>query len=204
MSILQDLTKIGSNVSIKKLQWLGIVLLAGFLLRGSLFRLMVSYKLERTYSVAYKIEDAHIKDFIIKHPEIVDREIEDIKHIALIAERITDDLLVFSKESTTINPNLSFREHAAGDAGFSAFYSAVCNYLIDMYGLKDYYICFHTIGPCFYIKTNLSAMVSPYGGRPFPSEFHFNIIKNRKTGELLALDPSVFVKYRITTVSLEK
>ena len=135
-------------------------------------------------------------------PDYFDRNVENIQHIALIAEKITADVLSFSDESTTTNPNLIFTSGGiTNDAGYSAFYNSVCDYLIDYYSLKGYYNCYHIVGACFFRNTNLTTLRSIRGRAIFPSEYHFNVIQDMKTGEIIALDPSLFDAYRISTVT---
>jgi hypothetical protein len=191
-----------SLFSIKRLAiWFGLFLCA-FLLRGRLFRHFFTYHAEKRFVLEYKIENPQLTDFILKHPEVYDRNIEDIRHIALIAEKITADALYFSKESTVFNPNMVFSSGGAtNDAGYSAFYTTVCEYLIDYYGLKMLYDCRHIIGSCYFIKTNLTTFRTIRGRQPFTSEFHFNIIVNLKTGEVISVDPTLYDSYRISTVS---
>ena len=121
----------------------------------------------------------------------------------MIAEKITADALEFSNTSTTINPNESFVSGNANDIGYSAFYKAVCNQLIRLYGYQDTYNCYHFVGSCYFINVNLSTMRSPYGGKPFPPEFHFNVIVNTNTHEFIAVDPSLYESYRIGTVVMD-
>ena len=189
-------------ISIQRLAiWLGIFVLS-ILLRGSLFRGCFMYKAEKRYVLEYKIVDPKLSHFILKHPEVYDREVKDIFQITLIAEKITADALSFSKDSTLVNPNLVFAlGGTTNDTGYSTFYTTVCDYLIDYYSLKSYYDCRHIVGSCFFMKTNLSTVRTLRGGQPFPSEFHFNIIQNMKTGETISVDPSLYDAYRISTVS---
>jgi hypothetical protein len=188
--------------SIKRLAvWFGLFL-CSFLLRGWLFRRFFTYHAEKRFVLEYTIENPQLTDFILKHPEVYDRNVEDIRNIALIAEKITADALYFSKESTVFNPNSVFSMGGAtNDAGYSVFFTTVCDYLIDFYGLKTLYDCRHIIGSCHFMKTNLTTFKTLRGGQPFPPEFHFNIIVNLKTGEVLSFDPSLFDSYRISTVS---
>jgi hypothetical protein len=188
--------------SIKRLAvWL-IVALLFFLLRGGLFRQVSSYSAEKRFKEVYNIDDPRLANYILKHPEVYDREVKDVEQIALIAEKITSDVLYFSKDSSVFNPNVLFLNGGAtNDAGFSAFYAAVCNYLINYYSLKDYYYCLHYVGSCFFMKTNLTTFRTIRGGKPFPSEYHFNIIINLKTNEMIAVDPSLYEAYCISPVS---
>jgi hypothetical protein len=199
MNILSEILGL---FSIKRLAvWVGLFLL-GFLLRGGLFRQFFNYRAEKRFVLEYKIENTQLTDFIVKHPEVYDREVEDIEHIALIAEKITADALSFSKDSIVFNPNLVFASGGiTNDAGYSAFYTTVCDYLIDYYSLKNYYDCRHIVGSCFFRGTNLTTFRTIRGGQPFPSEFHFNVILNLKTGETISLDPTLYDAYRISTVS---
>ena len=199
MNILSETLEM---ISIKRLGvWL-MVILIGFLLRGGLFRQACSYSLGKRFMVIYNIEDSRLANYILKHPEVYDREVKDMAQIALIAEKITADVLYFSKDSSVFNPNVLFLNGGAtNDAGFSAFYAAVCNYLIDYYSLKEYYYCTHVVGSCFFMSTNLTTFRTIRGGQPFPSEYHFNIIQNLKTNESIAVDPSLYEMYRISPVS---
>jgi hypothetical protein len=199
MNIISDIL---GMFSIKRLAvWL-IVALFGFLLRGGIFRRVCSYNAEKRFMVVYTIQDPRLANYIQKHPEVYDREVRDVEHIALIAEKITADVLYFSKDSSVFNPNVLFLNGGAtNDAGFSAFYAAVFNYLIDYYRLTEHYYCLHVVGSCFFMKTNLTTFRTIRGGQPFPSEYHFNIIKNLKTSELIAVDPSLYEAYCISPVS---
>ncbi len=199
MNFLQEIL---GMFSIKRLAvWFSIFLFC-FLLRGGLFRWLFTYKAEKRYVLEYKIEDAQLIKFILEHPEIYDRDLQDMRQVAIIAEKITADVLYFEKESTITNSNLIFKNGgAANDAGYSAFYATVCEYLIDYYNLKKRFDCRHIVGSCFFRKTNLSTFQTLTGKRPFASEFHFNVIIDLKTGETITLDPSLYDGYRISTVS---
>jgi hypothetical protein len=189
--------------SIKRLAaWL-ILVLFSFLLRGVLFRQICSYSAEKRFTVVYNIENPRLVNYILKHPDVYDREVKNVEHIALMAEKITADILYLSKDSSVFDPNILFLNNGAtNDAGFSVFYAAVCNFLIDHYSLEDYYYCLHVVGSCFFMKTNLTTFRTPRGGQPFPAEYHFNIIKSLKTSEVITIDPSLFEAYRISSVSL--
>lgn len=199
MNFLQEILRM---FSIKRLAiWLGLFLIS-FLLRGPLFRFLTTYKAEKRYFLEYKMEDVKLIKFIMEHSEIYDRDLQDISQVALIAEKITADALSFEKESTIVNTNLVFNSGGAtNDAGYSTFYTTVCDYLIDYYGLKKRYDCRHLVGSCFFMKTNLTTFRTLRGGRPFPPEFHFNIVLDLKTGETFALDPSLYDAYGISTVT---
>jgi hypothetical protein len=178
------------------------VLILGILLRGYLFRGSVTYMFEQFYPLEYRIEP-DLENYILFHPEVLNRTIRDLREIVYASEKITADALVFSDTVKTINPNLTFKMGVANDDGFSAFYNTVCDYLLEKCHANKEFDCRHLVGQCYFRKKKVSDMHPPYRiSKGFPSKFHFNAIFERKTGKTIALDPTLYKSHLITEVSL--
>jgi hypothetical protein len=184
--------------------WAGVLLL-GVLLRGQLFRSTVTYVFERYGKLEYLL-DENIERFILQHPEVADREFEDLKDVMIVAAKITSDILVFTKQTTPTDPKENVKTRLANDEAFSTFYSAVCNFLLRRIKVDDKFECRHLVGQCYFLKKNVSEM-QPHGpfrrlSSGFPKEFHFNAVFERSTGKTIALDPSLYETHYISQVSL--
>ncbi len=194
--------KIKFRLSKKRLAILGCIGIVCLLLRGQLFRGSITYMLEKYYPLEYLIEQ-DLENYILFHPDVLNRGITDLRQIAYVAEKITSDALAYSDTVKTINPNLTFKMGVANDVGYSAFYNTVCDYLLQRCNINTRYDCRHLVGQCFLKKTKVNDVRSnPRLGKRFPSEFHFNAIFEHGTGKTIALDPTLYEDYQIPEVSL--
>jgi hypothetical protein len=172
----------------KFLKWTSItffvLLLFGLLFRGSLYRLFFNYQIigHRTTYVATNKE---LTDYIDN--KTVSFKPSNINDIIEISLRLTSNRLTFREAKNDSDPNQLIRTKYAHCVGYSAFFSATCNYLLNKFGFADNWISEPLIGQINFCGTNIHQFFKS----SFFKDHDFNRIINKKTGEVYFVDPTI-------------
>lgn len=173
---------------------LSILLVGGLVFRGVLYRQFFSYK-TIGHRTIYKATDKELTDFI--DSKTTSLKPDDINDIIQLSLQLTSERLTFREAKNDNDPNKLIRTKNAHCIGYSAFFSATCNYLIDKYGLADKWTSEPLVGQIYFYKTN----IHQFFNSSFFKDHDFNSITNRQTGEKYFVDPTVNDYLRIDYVT---
>jgi hypothetical protein len=161
-----------------------ILTTVGLLFRGWLYRYLVTYKsvgLRTNYSATDKI----LTDYIDANR---DKQADpDIKQIIKLGLSITSRQLNFTADKNDTDPNKLITSKTAHCVGYATFFATICNYLLDEYNLSDTWIAKPQVGQLYFLGTN----IHKYFHSSFFKDHDFVTIENKKTGEIVAVDPTV-------------
>src|SRR5688572_7801753 len=122
----------------KFLKWTTITFLALFLLvflfRGFLYRQLFSYKSIGSRTT-YLATDKELTDYIDNKTVLF--KPRDVKDIIEISLQLTSSRLNFSSAKNDNDPNKLIKTKNAHCIGYSAFFTATCNYLLNKFGFDD-------------------------------------------------------------------
>lgn len=170
------------------LKWIlvvvGVVLLCGVVFRGFIYRQLFHYQPigQRTIYNATRPELIRFIDDATSSfkPEGVEHIVE--KSLALTSER-----LQFRAARNDNDPDKLIRTTQAHCVGYSAFFSAVCNYLLEKYGYSESWSSKPLIGQIYVGQINIHQFASS----SFFRDHDFNVIENHHTGERYYVDPTL-------------
>lgn len=154
-----------------------------FLLRGFIYRSSIKYD-EIGTRVNVEITN---QDLIKKIDEKVKGTKMDINKIVEISTQLTCNILKFTSQQTSDNPNELINSKQANCVGYSAMFNSISNYLILKHRLQDKIKAEHKIGQLKLWGMNLHQYVE----NPFFKDHDFNQLTNLKSGEKILVDPSL-------------
>lgn len=166
------------------LQSILIIVLIGLVFRGSVYRKVITYK-----SIGERVSYSATNKTLIKYIEentinAKDPKIEKIIDMGLSA---TSRLLRFTTSKNHIEPNKLINTKTANCIGYATFFSANCNYLLKKYALDNNWIAKPHKGQLYLFGIN----IHKYFKSAIFKDHDFVIIENKRTGEVLAVDPSI-------------
>ena len=161
-----------------------VLTMVGLLFRGSIYRRLVTYKSvgPRTdYSATHN----KLVDYInVNTYEYTNPEIEQIIKLGL---SITSRQLNFSAQKNDIDPNKLIVSKSAHCVGYATFFATTCNYLLEKNNLADTWTAKPQVGQLHFLGTN----IHKYFNASFFKDHDFVTIKNKRTGQIFAVDPTV-------------
>ena len=167
----------------KMLKIMAGLLLVLILFRGPIYRLSFVYHPIGSQE-EIKITNQELLDII----ELEYRNTEiDWQSISNIAHRITIKTLHFSTAEVSTNPNDLVQTSVTNCIGYAAMFNSIANYLINAKKLEDQMKAFHIRAHIYFLGINLHQ----YLDHPFLANHDINIMKNLKTNETIAIDPSL-------------
>jgi hypothetical protein len=169
----------------------------GIIFRGYLYRNVVVYK-----SVGKRVSIIADSEKLISYINTEspnDTDLEVIKLIEL-GLTLTSQQLNFTSSRNDIDPNKLMISKTAHCIGYASFFVTTCNFLLDKYGLSDDWSASHGVGNLYMFDTN----INNYFEGSFFKNHDFAIIKNEKTGELYAVDPTVHDYLFINMITFEE
>ncbi|TND07485.1 MAG: hypothetical protein FD123_3195 [Bacteroidetes bacterium] len=112
---------------------------------------------------------------------------------------LTKEHLNFSFGATGEIPGrpLQFNENCVG---YADFFNMLMNYLVEQKGWQKQYVCKHYVGKIYFDGTNLNAL---FKNDPFFKDHDFNVIKNLRGGNDIAVDPSLYEYLGMKRVALK-
>ena len=177
----------------------GLVLLIlislGFIFRGWIYRNLVTYRTTGERK-SYSVKEPLFLNYIISNSEIQQPGVEDLVKLSL---KLTSWKLTFSSGENEKDPNKLISSKEANCIGYAAFFTAICNELLDKHRLYDW-TAKPQIGQLYFLGTN----IHPYLKSAFFRDHDFVTIENSSTGEVLAVDPSLNDYTKIDFVKLLK
>jgi hypothetical protein len=85
------------------------------------------------------------------------------------------------------DPNKLLISKHANCIGYAAFFSTVCNSLLEKNNLDQQWIAKPLIGQLYFLDKN----IHPYFKSAFFKDHDFAVVKNKETGKVFAVDPSL-------------
>lgn len=152
--------------------------------RGWLYRELITYRSigQRTN---YSITNKKLADYITTNTDKQNNT--DAKEIIKQALSITSQQLNFTVAKNDNDPNKLINSKTAHCVGYAAFFSTTCNYLLQKNDLAGNWVARPQIGQLYLLGIN----VHPYFHSSFFKDHDFDIIENKNTGEILAVDPTI-------------
>lgn len=166
------------------------------LFRGCLYRQVVAYD-SIDIRMNYKITDKKLQDCIN-----ASMENESEMNIDEIIERsleITACELNFTSAKNDVDPNRLIHSRTAHCVGYAAFCAAVCNDILKKHHLDRTWSATPHIGKLYFLGMN----AHNWFNSPFFKDHDFVIIRNRETGEIKAVDPTLYDYFYIEEVAVK-
>lgn len=176
---------------------LALIIVLLFLLRNWLFWQLLSYQSIGTRT-EYQIENSDLRNYIENN--LPHARLHSPQAVMRSALQLSARNLHFTAQHNDIDPNLLINSHRAHCIGYANFTSTVCNELLKKYGLAGDWKAESHRGQIHFLGIN----IHPYFHSPFFRDHDFVVLKNRKTGEVLATDPTVYDYLRITFIRVKK
>ena len=175
----------------------------GLLFRGWFYRHLLTYKSDgiRTNYLATNIK---LTDYIDAN---TDNQTDlDIKQIIKLGLSITSRKLNFTaNKKNDTDPNKLIISKTAHCVGYASFFATTCNYLLEKYNLSDTWTAKPQVGQLDFLGTNIHKYFTRFfKDRNFIKDHDFVTIENKKTGEILAVDPTVNDYLRIDFITYNK
>jgi hypothetical protein len=162
-----------------------VLLTIAVLFRGCIFRNTVTYRSAGTRQ-PHAVTAAALADAIAVCAEAENNP--DVETVIADALALTDQTLCFASTGTTNNPNTLIVSERAHCVGYAAFFTTVCNELLRKNNMQQTWVAQQHIGKLTVFGKDIHA----YFQSSFFRDHDFVIIKNKVTGETIAVDPSLY------------
>ena len=173
------------------------LLLLSFLFRNWLFWQLFSYQSVGDRPV-YAIENPQLRAYI--ENEWPTNSTKSPRAILKKALQLSARQLHFSAARNHNDPNLLINSHSAHCVGYAAFTTTICNEMLQRYQLNAEWKAEARVGQIHFLGIN----VHPYFKSAFFKDHDFVVLRNLKTGEVLAADPTVYDYLRIPCVRVKR
>ena len=153
------------------------------LFRGPLYRSTVAYtdagKRENPPVADAKLS-SRIEAMLLEVPP-------DLDGIVRIAKAITEEELAFTTGPAETNPNRLMHTAKANCVGYAATFASIASYLVKRYGLQEEIAVEHHVGHLLLFGINVHQLFDD----PFFKDHDYNVVRDRRTGERVAVDVTV-------------
>lgn len=156
-----------------------------FLLRNWLFWQLFSYQALGDRP-AYAIKNPELRTYI--ETEWPANSGKSPRLILKKALQLSARQLHFTAARNHNDPNLLIDSHSAHCVGYAAFTTTICNELLQRHQLNAEWKAEARVGQIYFLGIN----VHPYFRSAFFKDHDFVVLRNLKTGEELATDPTVY------------
>ncbi|MBI1307469.1 MAG: hypothetical protein GC181_12780 [Bacteroidetes bacterium] len=171
---------------IKKVLLSTVTLFVFFILfRGLIYRNTVSYhSIDQRKN--YKIKDTALINYVEKNN--LNESEANISRVIEQSLILTARYLQFTTKPCKSDPNELIHTKKANCIGYAAFFSSSCNYLLQKEQLSNIWKAQPYIGELHFLGVN----IHPLFHSPFFADHDFVLIRNLKTNEVIAVDPTVY------------
>ena len=132
----------------------------------------------------YLAKDKNLIDYIEANTN--EQTDPDIKQIVKLSLSITSKQLNFTFNNNDKDPNKLITSKTAHCIGYASFFATTCNYLLKKNNLDNRWTAKTQKGHLNFFGED----IHPYFTAPFLKDHDFVLIENKKTGEILAVDPT--------------
>jgi hypothetical protein len=174
-----------------------VLLTAGTLFRGPVFRGAVAYRsagVRQAYAITASALAEAVADYATSETN------PDVETVIADALQLTANALCFASTGTSDNPNTLIASERAHCVGYAAFFTTVCNELLRKNNMHKTWVAQQHIGKLAVFGKNIHAFFKS----SFFRDHDFVIIKNKITGETIAVDPSLYDYLYVERVRLEQ
>lgn len=171
----------------KKLYVFLVIILLIILGRSFLFNFFFSYKI---------IDERKIFKLEQKESNKNSKSVEDIIHDEL---NKTSSLLSFTFNKCDNNPIKLLESKKANCIGYSAFLAASINNKFHSESLDNEWEAKHKVGEILFLEYN----IHPFFKSKFFKDHDFVVIENRKTNEIIVVDPALYDYFKISKIKLK-
>ena len=174
-----------------------IILVALFLMKGTIYRTVVKYE-DGGGRKSYELKDDKLTSRInqsLPNDESLDENI-DIETIIDFSLNMTTDMLVLSAEYVDNEPVKAFENGGANFVGYAAFTAATANYLIKRFGLDKEWEAKPKKGKFYLFGNNMSKNAKD----GWFKDHDFVIFRNKNTKEEIYVDPTAFDRFGVRRV----
>ena len=161
-----------------------LLIAAGLLFRGWLYRHLVAYK-SVGLRADYAVKSKELTNYINAGNEV--QRQPSATEIARQSLALTSNKLRFTAGKNDKDPNKLIKSKKSHCVGYASFFAATCNYLLHKNGLDTTWKATPRIGQLYFLGTN----VHQYFSSPFFKDHDFVTVENKETGQTLAVDPTV-------------
>ncbi len=168
-----------------------------FLLRNWLFWQLFSYQVVGNRP-SYPIENPALRTYI--ESELPENSAKSPRVLIKKALQLSARQLHFTATRNHNDPNLLIDSYSAHCVGYAAFTTTVCNELLQHYQLATEWKAEARVGQIHFLGIN----VHPYFNSAFFKDHDFVVVKNQKTGEKLAVDPTVYDYLGVVFIRMKK
>ena len=206
MALFTDFYKKNQNLLNRRFFIIALILLH-YMFRQGIYRSIITYRVKQE-RIADTQLDAQFERYILTHPDIYDRQFDDVDKIIHVSLKLTAEVLSFKGESgLKTGPLSTFRIGETISEGYAAFFNAVCTYLIRRYHFSDQYICKQYVAERMKGGINLqNAFQSPYGdsgvGAAFNKTRDVVGILETATGQYRYIDPVIYEQSYIVDINV--
>lgn len=208
MAIFKDFYKKNQNLLGNRFLIFSFILLP-IIFRQGIYRSIITYRIKQE-RLADTQMNAQIERYILAHPDVYDRQFDNMDKIIHISLKLTADALTFMGDSNLKTDPLScLRLGETNSEGFASFFNTVCTYLIRRYHFSNDYTCQQFISERMKGGINLQdSFQSPYGGdggigTAFNKTRDVVRILEKATGRYKYVDPTIFEQASIVYVYAE-
>ena len=179
-----------------------IISTVGLLFRGWFYRHLVTYKSVKIRT-NYLATNIKLTDYIDANTD--NQTDPDIKQIIKLGLSITSRKLNFTVDKNDTDPNKLIISKTAHCVGYASFFATTCNYLLEKYNLSETWTAKPQAGQLDFLGTNIHIYFTKFFENPnFIKDHDFVTIENKKTGEILAVDPTANDYLRIDFITYNK
>jgi len=179
-----------------------IISTVGLLFRGWFYRHLVTYKSVKIRT-NYLATNIKLTDYIDANTD--NQTDPDIKQIIKLGLSITSRKLNFTVDKNYTDPNKLIISKTAHCVGYASFFATTCNYLLEKYNLSDTWTAKPQVGQLNFLGKNIHIYLTKFFiDTNFIKDHDFVTIENKKTGEILAVDPTVNDYLRIDFITYNK
>jgi hypothetical protein len=179
------------------LLFLMVTLGISIVFRGWIFRSLVYYQ-PVANRPEYPVTEEKLKVMLNSVTE--HSKIKEIGDVIRLSQQQTGKLLQFNFSAVENDPNKIILTGKANCIGYAALFSRISNSIITQSALGEEWRASAHIGHLYCMGVN----IHQYTQHPYFVDHDFVILQNKKTGELIGVDPSLYDYTLIRTVRISK
>lgn len=177
------------------IKYFGIFVVMLLLFRGILYRTLVNYS-EVNIRNNISLTDINLINDINLRTQ---GKVLNIEEIYRLSNELTSENLSFTFAKISSNPNKVSKLKKANCIGYSSLFNAIGNYLIIEQNMTSTYEFRHVIGKLHVMGFNIHSIFDS----SFFNDHDFNAVVNKKTDQIIYVDPSLRDYLRIDYVRSE-
>lgn len=171
------------------------LLILPWLFRSFIFNRLVSYSSIGTRNI-FRVNDENLTEYLTFR----NRKADNIGYLINSSLSSTSNKLSYSVTKNVNDPNKLFFSGNAHCGGNASFFSSACSFLIEKGGLSEKSQVLSQIGQLYIFGIYIQKHLDTH----FLKEHDFVTIENIETGEVFAVEPTIYDYLGISYVKLRK